>query len=343
MALNNTYTLLAYKEIASSLPNMFEFRWEFRVASKTTKTTTYYIYTYLRWIGGTGGTKNYIKKGSCPVVNPNTGKSENCVNKSPTTYLSGVETLARMRHAWKICYTIDGVLSTAWYNTYSTSLPDDNAKLGVEHTGHLHMKKNEWYQWGPPKTGTWANDGKKHTVRVTMHDVEGFNYPKNCPAAGNEASAQLTITMPQYAITPAKPIATVSGPWYNHSVSWGSVTNAQDYGIQRRVNVNGKWSEWEWVPEPEWADWVNKRTYTPSNPFAYAPGTLVSYRVTARSSTNTRTTGDATPAFNIGGGVKIKVNGVWKSGTVYIKVNGVWRRADYIATKQNDSWKISDY
>ena len=42
-------------------------------------------------------------------------------------------------------------------------------------------------------------------------------------------------------------------------------------------------------------------------------------------------------------GVKIKVNGVWKSGTVYIRVNGVWRKAHYVETKQNNSWKISAY
>lgn len=337
MALNNTYTLLAYKEIASSLPDMFEFRWEFRVASKTTKTTTYYIYTYLRWIGRTGGTKNLIATNRCPVVNPNTGKSENCVNKSPTTYLSGVETLARMRHAWHIVYTIDGKKETKNFNTASTWLPDDNAKNGVSHTGHLHMKKNEWYQWGPPKTGTWANDGKKHTVRVTMH-MDEFGYPWNCPKAGNESSAQLTITMPTYAIAPGKPKAIVIGSWYDHRVTWSAVTNAKDYGVQRKVGANGTW---EWVPEL--ADWITSRSYTPSNHFEFEPGTSISYRVVARSSTNTRTIGDATPAFNIGGGVKIKVNGVWKSGTVYIKVNGIWRRADYIATKQNDSWKISDF
>lgn len=339
MALNNTGYLLAYKEIATS-SKYFQFRWELRVANKTTPNTTYYIYTYLRWIDGSGGTSSYVKKGSCPVKNPNSGASESCVNKSPTTYLANVETLARMRHDWKICYTIDGVPSTAWYNTYATNLPDDNAKRGVVSTGHLHMVKNEWYQWGAPKTGTWANNGAKHTVRVTMHDIEGFNYPKSCPAAGSEASSELTITMPQYAITPAKPVAVVSGPWYSHSVSWGVVANAQDYGIQRKVGADGNW---EWVPEPEWSEWVTTRTYTPSQPFAFEPGTSISYRVVARSSTNNRTIGDATPAFNIGGGVKIKVNGVWKSGTVYIKVNGVWRKADYIATKQNDSWKISAY
>jgi hypothetical protein len=338
LPLNKTYPLLnnsSYKEIASSLPKTFEFRWEFRVASKTTKTTTYYIYTYLRWIGGNPGTSWLIKKGSCPVVNPNTGKSESCVNSNPTTYLSGVETLARMRHAWHIVYTIDGKKETKNFNTAATWLPDDNAKKGVVHTGHLHMKKNEWYQWGPPKTGTWANDGKKHTVRVTMH-MDEFGYPWNCPKAGNEASAQLTITMPTYAITPGKPTAVVSGSWYDHRVTWAAVTNAKDYKIQRKVGT-GAWAD---IPN---VGWSTSRTYTPKDHFEFEPGTSISYRVKARSSTNTETTGAATPAFNIGGGVKIKVNGVWKSGTVYIKVNGVWRRADYIATKQNDSWKISDF
>lgn len=322
MGLNTTYTLLAYKEIASSLSQTFMFRWELRLASKTTQTTKYYIYTYLKWIGGNPGTPSLIAEGRCPA----TGSA--CVNNNPTTFLEDVETLARMQHNWHICYTIDGALETKYL-----VLPDNNAKAGVVQTGHLHMKKNEWYQWGPPKTGTWANDGKKHTVRVTMH-MDEFGYPWNCPKAGSEASAQLTVTMPQYAITPGKPKAVVSGAWYEHRVTWAAVTNAKDYRVQRKVG-NGSWTNV--------TGWITSRSYTPSNHFEFEPGTSISYRVVARSSTGTTATGAATPAFNIGGGVKIKVNGVWKSGTVYIKVNGVWRRADYIATKQNDSWKISAY
>lgn len=325
--------------------NYFQYKWELRLASTTTQTTTGYVYTYLRWVSGNGGTNNKIATGKCIVKNPD-GTSEDCSKHSPNTLVSDVETLARVRHEWRKYYTItiNGVTNsyTEEYLADSIQLPDDNAKVGTEKTGHLHMERNKWYEWGPTKViPNLSNNGATIVIKVTMGAVDMV--PRQCPVSTEANNAQASIKLPTHAVTPGKPVVTVSGPWYNHSVSWGAVTNAQDYGIQRRVNVDGTWSAWEWVPEPEWADWVNMRTYTPSNPFAYAPGTLVSYRVTARSSTNTRTTGDATPAFSIGGGVKIKVNGVWKSGTVYIKVNGVWRKADYIATKQNDSWKISDF
>ena len=331
MALNDTYHLLAYNVKATS-SEFFEFRWELRLANTTKKETKYYIYTYLRWIKGTGGTSSYVKKGSCPVKNPNTGASESCVNMNPTTYVSGVTTLARMRHDWTITYTIDKAKPiTKTFDEYETWLPDDRAKKGTVNSGHLHMKKNEWYQWGPPKTGTWKNDGSSHTIKVSMHCKE-FGYPWDCPKKG--VSSQKTITMPQYKITPSKPKATIKGKWYNYTVAWAAVANASKYKLQRRIN-DGSWKDV--------TSYDTKRTYAPSDYFAYVPGTKVYYRVIAKSSTGDTATGDASPAIRIAGGVKIKVNGVWKSGTVYIRVSGVWRKAHYVETKQNNSWKISAY
>lgn len=330
MALNNKYHLLAYKETATS-SDYFKFRWELRLANTDEEETKYYIYTYLKWVSGSGGTPSHVKKGSCPVKNPSTGASENCVNLNPTTYIAGVTTLARMRHDWTITYTVDKIKSTKTFDEYETRLPDDRAKEGTINSGHLHMKKDEWYQWGPPKTGTWKNDGSTHTIKVAMHCNE-FGYPWDCPSSG--VSSQKTITMPQYRITPSKPRATIKGKWYNYTVTWAAVANASKYKLQRRIN------------DHEWKDvtgYDTKRTYTPSDYFAYSPGSKVYYRVIARSSTGDTAIGDASSAIRIEGGVKIKVNGEWKSGIVYIRVNGVWRKAHYVATKQKDSWKISAY
>jgi hypothetical protein len=326
---------LAGKEMSTS-SDYFKYKWEIYLASKTTKETVYYIYTFLKWVGGSGGTPSYVTKNTCPVRNPNSGESENCINFNPTTYISGTETLARMRHDWHITYVLDGKSNTVYFDTFDTWLPDDNAKKGVVNTGHLHMKKNVWYQWGPPRTGKWANNGKTHTVKVTMH-MDEFGYPWNCPSADAPAStAQKTITMPQYAITPGKSKVTVNGPWYNYNVTWTTAQNAKEYLLRCRIN-GGDWTN----VHKAWQ--TNTFKFTPSTCFRYVPGTTIEYCVLTRSSTGNIVASDFTPKFVVGGGVKIKVAGSWRSGTVYIKVNGKWVKANYVATKQSGAWKISKY
>lgn len=334
MAINNTGTLLAYAQTNTSSA-CFQYRWELRLDNTTQQSATYRIYTYLRWVSGSGGTPGLVKKDSCTVRNPDTGASEDCIGLgyTPNTFKAGITTLARMRHDWHITYVIDGKTETKYFRTEETWLPDDNAEVGTYNTGHLHMEKNVWYQWGPPKTGTWYNNGGKHTVQVTMH-CEEFGYPWNCPSTDNVAAAKKTITMPQYAITPGIPIVSLTGTWYNHKVACTAVSNAKDYKLQ--VSVNG-------AAYTDVTSYGASREYTHANKFIYPPGTLLTYRAAVRSSTNNVKVSSNTVSIRVGGGVKIKVNGTWKPGIVYIKVNGVWKRADYIATKQNNAWKISEY
>lgn len=40
----------------------------------------------------------------------------------------------------------------------------------------------------------------------------------------------------------------------------------------------------------------------------------------------------------LAGGIKIKVNGEWKTGTPWVKVGGEWKRAKKVCLKQNGSW-----
>ena len=344
MALNNTGILLAYAQTGTS-SSCFQYRWELRVANKTAASTAYYIYTYLRWVSGNGGTPSHITKHNvdyCPVTNPHSQESEDCRKYHPNTYAEGAVTLARMRHRWHITYVIDGKTDTKYFRTEDTWLPDDNAKIGVYNTGHLHMFKNEWYQWGPPKTGVWKNDGSRHTVQVTMH-MEEFGYPWDCPSKADTAAAKKVITMPQYAVKLNNtPEITLRGPWYSHAIGCSVVTasdnKAVDYKIQ--VSVNGGKS---WIDCTAWTTLPPNKSlaYTPTDYFRYAPGTVLTYRAAARSSTGSIRVSQTYKSIVVGGGVKIKVDGVWKLGTVYIKVNGVWKRAEYVATKQNGAWKIS--
>jgi hypothetical protein len=195
------------------------------------------------------------------------------------------------------------------------------------------MQMGEWYQWGEPITGVWANDGAMHTIKATMRCLT-YGYPSYCPSANApEDAAQLVVTMPQYAITPSMPYIWLSGAWHNYTVNWGCDANAVAYTLQQ--NVNG-WGWYDVLTE------TTATSYTP-NHFAYEPGTIISYRVIARSSTYNTSMSLETAPFYVGGGVKIKVDGVWRSGTVYVKADGVWRKADYASVKADNVWKISDY
>lgn len=339
MPLNETYTCVASAEFKTS-SKLFKYRWELRAVDKTAASSDYYIYTYLMWIDGSGGTPAYVKKGSCPVINPNSHASESCVNKNPTTYLTDRETLARMQHRWTITYVIDGVSST-----YTANLPDDNAKPGVNHTGHLHMLKNEWYQWGPPKKINWKNDGSSHIIKVTMQDVQGFNYPKSCP--DSSSNPELVYTTQPHAIIPDKPKLEIKGTWYNYGLAWNMPTGATQTRLKRWV-VGPSRSDTEWE---EVVAYGTTTRYAPDH-FEFEPGTVVYYQVEAKSSTghtsisandSNKPADTDYQAPTVGGGVKIKVNGAWKSGTVYVKVNGEWVKADYVMIKQNNSWKVSDF
>lgn len=344
MALNSTGILLAYAQTNTS-SDCFQYRWELRVANKTEAKTAYYIYTYLRWVSGSGGTPGHITNANveyCPVTNPYSQASEDCRKYNPNTYAPGAVTLARMRHNWHIKYVIDGKTETKYFRTKDTWLPDDNAMPGVYNTGHLHMFKNEWYQWGPPKTGVWYNNGDTHTVQVTMH-MEEFGYPWDCPSVSNVAAAKKVITMPQYAAKLNNtPEITLQGLWYNYTIGCSTVTASDNKAVAYKiqVSVNGGKS---WIDCTDWTTLQPNRalTYTPTDYYSYPPGTVLTYRAAARSSTGSILVSKTYKSIVVGGGVKIKVDSVWKTGTVYIKINGVWKRAKYIATKHNGAWKIS--
>lgn len=327
-------TLIASSGELNTSSTCFKFMWRLYAKDTTVEQTDYYIYTYLKWVDGSGGTPSYVTKNKCPVVNPYSGASEDCTGFDPKTYIKDKTTLARMQHDWRITYTIKTPAHPNGYTvrTDVMELPDDNAKVGVVNTGHLHMEKNKWYKWGPPLQRAWSNKGAKVTITVVMEDVEGFNYPARCPA--KNVSSTKTIQLPQYAVTPDKTTAVINGAWYNYNVTWKAAPNAKDYALQ--CSVNG--GDWKSVTK-----WTTTRSYTPEW-FRYAPGTKLKYRVVSRSSTGTTAVGSATDNITVGGGVKIKVHGTWLPGTVYIKgSDGAWHRAEYVATKQNDSWKISAY
>lgn len=69
-------------------------------------------------------------------------------------------------------------------------------------------------------------------------------------------------------------------------------------------------------------------------------GARFKYRVRAKNGTLASSWKESN-ALTVRGGVKIRVGGVWKTGTVWIKVSGTWKRARNVWRNSNGSWKRS--
>ena len=161
LSTDNSRVLLR-KTLGTSSPN-FEFWWEFYIKDATAMITEYSIYTYLRWV--------------------------------PKSILSDSEqeTYEMFRKEWQVYCEFDGAAFAK-----KCKLPDNNAAEYVERSDKLDMLPYEKYQWGKPIIGEFINDGKTHTIQVSMR-LLGLGEPLYCPSI-TQLNKTYNITAPKYIV-----------------------------------------------------------------------------------------------------------------------------------------------
>ena len=162
--------------------------------------------------------------------------------------------------------------------------------------------------------------------------------------AGNVSNSSYTVTS-LALLAPGAPSSVVakqdgSTAYYNRKgsavmVSWTAGTSASSYNVEVAYTGtdNNTYGDWTSVASPTGTN------QTDSSPSTWLSGRLIKYRV---QSVNSGIKSDwvYSNALRIVGGMKVKVNGSWKTGTVWTRVGSEWKRAN-AWTKVNAAWKQS--
>lgn len=118
------------------------------------------------------------------------------------------------------------------------------------------------------------------------------------------------------------------------NLSWaGASGTITGYELQRMRN--GVWSAWKTQTGTSTTDSITSTDVSVSG-----AGKTIKYRVRALNGSYASAWKESN-VLTILGGIEIKANNAWKTGSVWINVNGSWKRAKRVWIKVNGVWKYS--
>lgn len=166
--------------------------------------------------------------------------------------------------------------------------------------------------------------------------VNGMSYPTMY--AARRPTACTVFSVPPAAV-PYKNDVTIA--WSGATAGDGTLTTVELY--VQHCPKGGVWTGYAALGPVAY----NLGAWTVS-PYGYlgdfkaAPGSLYRFGLIVGNSYGLYS--DFQPSLTVlmkGGIMRVKVAGVWRSGTAFIKVNGVWKEASSIYTRVNGVWKES--
>lgn len=156
------------------------------------------------------------------------------------------------------------------------------------------------------------------------------------------------VTLTDIERTPSAPTAfTISAGFGNYvglgdevTLSWsGASGNITGYEIQYNRGNSG-WKTWYSNYTTSATAVTMKDSFTATDIAVNGAGNQVRYRVAALNG-SLKSAYKESNALTITGGMDLKVNNAWKTGSVWINVNGVWKRAKRVWIKVNGQWQYS--
>ena len=186
---------------------------------------------------------------------------------------------------------------------------------------------------------------KKVTIKHNSDGSKSVNVKARINISGVLSSSDqgFNVTLTKISVTPSSiSTFTISAGYGNYvglgdtiNLSWskpsGTVTG---YQLQYSRGNSG-WKDWKTQTGTSTTD-----SFTSTDINVNGAGCAVKYRVRAMNGSNTSAWKESNVLY-IMGGMDLKVNNAWQTGSVWLNVNGTWRRAKRVWINVNGTWQYS--
>ena len=236
----------------------------------------------------------------------------------------------------RVDYSVDTYLNAGGHTDAGYERCD--ALIGISGTGITTASHSAVLK---PKADGWSGNAR-HTVTgnftLTLTSSSALTALVSLKTTStadtvNYGYGTAYITVPAYTPpVPANPsYVTLSSFGYGGAlnVSFGTVSGASGYRVYYSVNGGGYTLKGT----------VYSGSYSDSA-HGLKPGDTVKVKVSAYSSGG-ESSGTASAAVTVSGGMRLKVNGVWKRCIPYVKVSGVWKKVKAVYLKNGSVWRES--
>lgn len=227
--------------------------------------------------------------------------------------------------------------SSSWYATGPIKVTIDG-QVVYNYTGRTNMYLT-WSTSGSVTLSHASDGSKSFTVKV---EAAIYTYAVNC-------TGSKSFTLDKIARNPSAPTKfSISAGYGNYvglgdkvTLSWSGASGViTGYEIQYQRGNSG-WQSSSSLNVTSTATSGSKTdSFTSTDIGLHGAGCAVKYRIRAMNGSLASAWKESNTLYMLGG-MELKVNGAWKTGSVWIKVDGTWKRAKRIWIKVNGNWKYS--
>lgn len=190
-------------------------------------------------------------------------------------------------------------------------------------------------------TVTHNSDGTKTiTVSCQWNDSSASYYG---------VTASLSVRLTDIPRTPSAPTSvSITAGQGNYvaggdtvTISWSGASGGLITGYKIQYSKgNSGWTDLKTVTSSATSGSTTDTVYIDSNLARSGAGKTLKYRVCALNGSLASGYKESNTLYILGG-MEVKTNGAWHTGSVWIKVNGSWKRAKRVWIKVNGTWKYS--
>lgn len=225
--------------------------------------------------------------------------------------------------------------SSSWYSTGPIKVTIDGTVV-YNYTGRTNM----YLTWSTSGSLTLdhASDGSK-SFKVSV-EAAIYTFAVNC-------TGSKSFTLDKIARNPSAPTKfSISAGFGNYvglgdkvTLSWSGASGViTGYELQYQRGNTG-WKAWTTIKSTATSGSTTD-SFTATDVSVNGAGVVVQYRIRALNGSLASAWVNSNKLTMLGG-MELKVNGAWKTGSVWINVNGTWKRAKRVWIKVNGNWKYS--